>query len=134
MSIVLRIILIISSFIAFILCIKRIKQSKLKVSNSVTWMVGSILLVLMSIFSNAVAWFSEKLGFMSPVNFVFLIIIAFLLIQTFIDNMHITELNEKVKDLDHYIALKEYRNNRLDNSTNKENKNDKDNDNDDDKQ
>ena len=34
--------------------------------------------------------------------------IAFLLIQVFIDNLHITQLNEKIKDLDHYIALKEH--------------------------
>jgi hypothetical protein len=33
--------------------------------------------------------------------------IAFLLMQIFIDNIHITSLNEKIKDLDHYIALKE---------------------------
>lgn len=110
MSVTLRIILIISSFIAFFLCIKKIKQSKLKVESSVTWMLGSILLILMSIFSNVVAWFSEKLGFVSPVNFVFLIMITFLLIQTFIDNIHITELNEKIKNLNHYIALNEKEN------------------------
>ena len=46
---------------------------------------------------------------MAPVNFVFLIMIAFLLMQSFIDNIHITELNEKIKDLDHYIALENYR-------------------------
>ncbi len=108
MSITLRVILIISSFIAFFLCVKKIKQSKLKVANSVTWMLGSIILILMSIFSDVVGWLSEKLGFVSPVNFVFLIMIAFLLIQTFIDNIHITELNEKIKELDHYIALKEH--------------------------
>lgn len=110
MSVTLRIILIIGSFITFVLCIKKIKQSKLKVESSVTWFLGSILLVLMSIFSNAVAWISEKLGFISPVNFVFLIIIAFLLIQTFIDNIRITELNEKIKNLNHYIALSENKN------------------------
>lgn len=105
MSIILRIMLIICSFFAFFLCIKKIKRSQLKVANSVTWMLGSILLILMSIFSDLVGWLSEKLGFISPVNFVFLIMIAFLLIQTFIDNIHITELNEKIKDLNHYIAL-----------------------------
>lgn len=108
MSITLRVILIICSFFAFILCIKKIKQSKLKVSNSVTWMFGSILLILMSIFANEVAWISEKLGFISPVNFVFLIIIAFLLIQTFIDNIRISALNEKIKDLSHYIAIENH--------------------------
>lgn len=108
MSTTLRIILIISSFGAFGLCILKIKQSKLKVENSVTWMFGSILLILMSIFSNAVGWISNLLGFVSPVNFVFLIMIAFLLLQVFIDNLNITVLNEKIKDLDHYIALKEH--------------------------
>ncbi|MBQ2938163.1 MAG: DUF2304 domain-containing protein [Clostridia bacterium] len=111
MSIILRVILILCSFFAFFLCIKKIKQSKLKVTNSVTWMLGSIILILMSIFSNLVGWLSEKLGFLSPVNFVFLVIIAFLLIQAFIDNIHITELNEKIKELDHYIALKEHKKN-----------------------
>ena len=110
MSITLRIILIISSFIAFLLCVMKIKQSKLKVENAVTWMLGSFVLILMSIFANAVGYISNLLGFVSPVNFVFLIMIAFLLIQVFIDNLHITLLNEKIKDLDHYLALKEYEN------------------------
>lgn len=109
MSITLRAILIICSFLSFFLCVKKMKESKLKITNSVTWMLGSIILILMSIFSNAVAWISQKLGFMAPVNFVFLVMIAFLLIQVFIDNIHITELNEKIKDLDHYIALKEHK-------------------------
>ena len=110
MTITLRIILIICSLISFLLCITRIKQAKLKVENSVTWMIGSILLIFMSIFSGAVEWISNKLGFMAPVNFVFLVIIGFLLIQTFIDNIRISTLNEKIKDLNHYIALKEYKN------------------------
>lgn len=108
MSIILRIVLIICSIIAFILCIKKMQQSKLKTSNSVIWMIGSIILILMSVFSNAVTWISEKLGFIAPVNFVFLVIIGFLLIQIFLDNIRICIINDKVKDLDHYIALKEY--------------------------
>ena len=107
MSVTLRVILIISSFIAFYLCITKIKKSQLKIENSVTWMLGCIILILMSIFPNVVVWISEKLGFVAPVNFIFLVMIAFLLMQIFIDNIHITSLNEKIKDLDHYIALKE---------------------------
>ena len=118
MSVTLRVILIISSFIAFYLCITKIKKSQLKIENSVTWMLGCIILILMSIFPNVVVWISEKLGFVAPVNFIFLVMIAFLLMQIFIDNIHITSeneelksknkrINEKIKDLDHYIALKE---------------------------
>lgn len=110
MTITLRIVLIICSLVSFLLCITKIKQAKLKVENSVIWMTGSILLIIMSIFSGAVEWVANKLGFMAPVNFVFLVIIGFLLIQTFIDNIRISGLNEKVKDLNHYIALEEYKN------------------------
>jgi len=108
MTVTLRIILIIASLFSCFLCVKRIKQSKLKVENSVVWMIGSIILILMSIFYNAVEWISIKLGFLAPVNFVFLVVIFFLLIQTFINNIRISILNEKIKDLNHYIALKEY--------------------------
>ena len=99
MSVTLRVILIVGSFVSFLLCVTKIKQSKLKVENSVIWMLGSVLLIFMSIFSNVVEWLSHLLGFISPVNFVFL------LVQTFIDNIHITILNEKIKDLNHNIAL-----------------------------
>lgn len=107
MSITLRILLIIASIFSLILCLKRIKQAKLKITNSVVWMLGSVALVLMAIFSNVVEWIAVKLGFIAPVNFVFLVMIAFLLMQTFIDNIRISALNEKIKDLNHYIALKE---------------------------
>ena len=69
MTITLRIILVICSLISFILCITKIKQAKLKVTNSVIWMIGSIILILMSIFSGAVEWIAIQLGFMAPVNF-----------------------------------------------------------------
>ena len=107
MSITLRIILILGSLISFILCVKKIKRAKLKVENSIIWMLGSFVLILMAIFDGAVGWIANKLGFMASVNFVFLIMIFFLLMQVFIDNMRMAELNEKVKNLDHYIALKE---------------------------
>lgn len=108
MNVTLRILLIIASLFSCFLCVKRIKESKLKVENSVVWMIGCIVLIIMSIFFNVVEWISVKLGFMAPVNFVFLVVIGFLLIQTFINNIKISTLNEKIKDLNHYIALKEY--------------------------
>lgn len=109
MSIVLRVILIISSVLSSILCVKKIKQAKLAVENSIVWLTGSIILILMSIFSDFVTWISSKLGFISPANFVFMSIIAFLLIEVYINNLKLSELNEKIKNLDHYIALKEYK-------------------------
>lgn len=107
MSLTLKIILIVLSFVSFFLCVKKIKKSQLKIENSIIWMLGSILLIFMSIFSNVVEWLSNLLGFIAPVNFVFFTIIVFLLVELFIDGTRISQLNEKIKDLNHYIAIKE---------------------------
>ncbi len=107
MSITLRIILIISSILSFVLCVRKIKKSELKIENSIIWLLGSIILILMSVFSNAVTWISTRLGFEAPVNFVWMCAIGFLLIELFLDNIRISNLNEKIKNLNHYIALKE---------------------------
>lgn len=107
MSMTLRIILIISSILSFVLCVRKIKKSELKIENSIIWLLGSIVLILMSIFSDAVTWISTRLGFEAPVNFVWMCAIGFLLIELFLDNIRISNLNEKIKNLNHYIALKE---------------------------
>ena len=108
MTITLRVILIVASLFSCFLCVTKIKQAKLKVENTVIWMIGSIILIFMSVFFHGVEWISAKLGFMAPVNFVFLVVMVFLLIQTFINNIRISILNEKIKELNHSIALKEY--------------------------
>ena len=108
MGITLRVLLIISSICVFLFAIKKIKQSKLKVEDSIIWIIGAILLILASIFVNAVSWISSKLGFISPSNCVFAIIILFLLIVNFGYSLKFSILNEKIKNLNHYIALKEH--------------------------
>ncbi len=108
MTRVLRILLILFALLAFFMVIKKIKKSQLKVSESIIWIVGCIILIILSIFPEIVVKLSEDFGFYAPVNFVFFVMFIFLLIQDFIYNIKISKLNEKVKELDHYIALKEY--------------------------
>ena len=108
MSTTLRILLIILSILSFILCVRSISKAKMKVSNSVVWMIGSILLILISIFPKPIMWLSSILGFISPSNFVFFIMIIFLLIELFSADKRISELSYKLKELDHYLALKDY--------------------------
>lgn len=110
MTPILRIVLIICSLMSFVLCIKKVKQSKMRAADSIIWAIGSFVLILMSIFSGTVEWIAIKLGFIAPVNFVFLVVIGFLLVESFIANLKISALNEKVKNLNHYIALEEYKN------------------------
>jgi hypothetical protein len=107
MSLTLRILLIIGSLSALIICFRKFDQSKLKVDDSIGWIVGCFIILLMSIFSDAVMWLSTKLGFMAPSNFVFFVFIVFLLVQVFNYTIKLSQLSEKLKNIDHYLALKE---------------------------
>lgn len=107
MSFTLRVVLIIASIASFILCIKKVQKSKLQITNSIIWMIGSIFLIIISVFPNIAVWVSNKLGFMAPVNFVFFAIITFLLIEVYYADLRISTLNEKLKKLNHHIALEE---------------------------
>lgn len=115
MSTTLRLLLIIASVLSFVLCIKKVQKAKLKMSDSVVWMIGSIILIIMSIFPRGIEWISERIGFIAPVNFVFFMIIVFLLIEVYYLDLQLSGQNEKIKNLNHYIAIKE-------NKENKENK------------
>lgn len=108
MTTTLRIVLILFSIITAILVIRKVKQSKLKTEDSVIWIIGSIILIVMTIFSGLVEWVAVKLGFMTTVNFVLVSISFFLLLTTFNQNIKISLLNENIKNLNHHIALKEY--------------------------
>ena len=112
MSLTLRVILILCSVIAFFMSIKKMQQSKLKMTDFVLWMFGCAFLILMSVFTGAVSRISELLGFMAPVNFVFLVIISFLLIVVFTQNIRLSQLEEKIKDIDHHIALEDKNDNK----------------------
>lgn len=105
MNITLRVLLIACSVFAFFLCVRKIKKSELKIENSIIWLIGSILLVLMSVFSESITWISRKLGFESTVNFVWMCAIGFLIIELFLYDIRITMLNEKIKNLNQYIAI-----------------------------
>ena len=107
MSYLLRILLIIISIIAFILVVKKVKKSKMKTEDAVIWIIGSLVLIFMCVFLNFMTRISDGLGFVSPANFVFLVVCFFLLLITFNQSIKISVLTEKIKELNHYIALKE---------------------------
>lgn len=119
MAFVLRILLIIVSIITFFLVIRKVRQSKLKTEDAVIWIIGSLLLIFMCVFLNFMTWLTERLGFISPANFVFGVVCFFLLVTTFNQSIKISNLNEKIKELNHYIALKEEKEKRQDNGQEK---------------
>lgn len=110
MTITLRVLLVIISILNFIFIIHKIRKSQLEIVDSVIWVLLSILFVFMSVFSSFLGKISRFFGFDSPSNFVFTMILFFLLIIVFAQTVKISILNEKIKNLNHYIALHEKNN------------------------
>lgn len=107
MTLTLQIILFIASVITFIFVIRKIRKSQLNIADAVVWILLSLLLIVMSVCLPFISKVAHALGFMSTSNFVFSMILFFLLIIVFGLTVKVSLLNEKIKNLNHYIALKE---------------------------
>ena len=107
MSIQIRVILILISGLTMYYIIKKIRESKLEIEQSLFWIVFSTLIILMSIFPKCVYWLTDMLQIQSPVNFVFLLIIFILIIKSFLLTLQLSRLENRFKTLVQEIALKE---------------------------
>ncbi len=105
MGIVLRIILIFFSLLYFGYTVLQIRRSHLNIEDAIFPIVFSLLCILMSIFTKVVSFISMKLGFISVSNFVLVFIIAVLSIYNLKLIVKFSYLKEKLKSLNHSIAL-----------------------------
>lgn len=101
----LRVILLITAIGLVVFLLHSIKKSKMSIEDALFWMGFSFLILLMSIFPEIPSFLSDTIGFMSPVNFVFLFFIFVLIIRDFLSNRRISQLENRVKELTQQIAL-----------------------------
>lgn len=111
MTLTLQIVFLIVSVFMFLFVILKIRKSQLQVADAIAWILGSVLLVFISLFSDVIVYASNLLGFYSASNFVLTLFVFFLLVIAFLQNIKISILSEKLKNLNHYIALREQREN-----------------------
>lgn len=105
MSVLIRILLVVSAVLMLAFMLKRIRQSKLKIEYTVFWIAFSSVLVLMGIFPKVFYKISEFIGFQSPISMVFLVIIFVLIVKMFFMNIQISQLENKVDALAQQIAI-----------------------------
>ena len=101
----LRVILLIAAIGLVVFLLHSIKKSKMSIEDALFWMGFSFLILLMSIFPEIPSFLSDTIGFMAPVNFVFLFFIFVLIIRDFLSNRRISQLENRVKELTQQIAL-----------------------------
>lgn len=118
MSFTLRIILIIASILTTTYVLRKIRKSQMQIEDTLFWLGGSILLVVISVFPKLVTWGANATGVASEVNFVFLSIIFVLLIKLFSLSIKVSQVENKLKTLIQEFSLSKTQSmNKIDNRT-----------------
>lgn len=108
MTVELRIALIVVSLLTLVFISKRIRNSKIKLEDSIFWVCFAAAIFLLSLFPQVFYWLSNIVGTYAPVNFVFLFFIFILLIQSFHLNMRISQADTKIKELTQQLAIEKF--------------------------
>lgn len=107
MSIALRVLLIIVSVMNTLNILRRIRKSKLQIDYSIFWLVFSMILIVIAVFPQIVIKLAQIIGFQSPANMVFLLVIFALMFKSFQSTLEISQLQYKIEELTQKIALEE---------------------------
>lgn len=99
---------VVASIGTFWFVLRRIRKNNLNIEDSISWILWSLLLLLFSIFPRIPTYISSRLGFMSASNFVLTMFIFFLYLMLFAQNVKISALKEKNKDLVQKLSIRDY--------------------------
>ena len=109
MSVALRILLIVVSVMNTLNILRRIRKSKLQIDYSIFWLLFSMVLIVISVFPQIVIKLAQLIGFQSPANMVFLLVIFALMFKSFQSTLEISQLQYKIEELTQKIALEEHK-------------------------
>lgn len=93
------ILLMVGAIGIFALTLKKISRSEIAVADSVFWFFFALSLVVLAVFPRIAFVIADALGFQSVVNFVFLYVIAVLLIKVFYMTAEIARLRTRQAEL-----------------------------------
>lgn len=105
MNLTLAIFLVVCALLVFIFIAVKIRKEELSIASSVFWFLFMVSLLLLAIFPQIAFFFAALFNIESPSNFVFLYVIAVLLVRSFLDTVEITKLHAKVNTLVQEQAL-----------------------------
>ncbi len=106
MTVPYRFILIVGALAILAIMLWRIRNSRIRISDSVFWFLFIFLLFLLALFPGITFYLADLIGIESPANLVFLIVVAVLLMREFKTTAEISQLRSKVATLAQEIALK----------------------------
>lgn len=96
---------IIFAIIFIIYIIYSIRRYNFSIQESFFWIVGCILMLLLSIFPKSIDFIAKKIGVSYPPSLLFILCILFLVYINFKNNKQISIHQEKITTLSQEIAI-----------------------------
>ncbi len=110
MTIELRLFLVAGALVALIFFLYQIRKSRLQIGYAISWGLFSVIILIIAIFPDLITKPSRLLGFESPANMVFVLVIFVLFTKLFTTTMRLSKLDRQVADLAQHIAICEAEN------------------------
>lgn len=107
MSVSLRVILFVASVMTFLYITRKLRKSQIQLMDTIFWFGLSTVFIIFAMFPQFVRWLSKIMGFVAPVNFIFLVMIFLLLIRCFLLSIRVSQLDEKLKNLTEELAIRD---------------------------
>lgn len=105
MSLLFSATLLIGALLTFGLILRKIRKAEVTIADSTFWFLFALSLVLMGVFRQIPFFFADLFGIESPANFVFVYVIAVLVIREFYATVEVSQLRAKVRNLVQNQAL-----------------------------
>lgn len=105
MTITFRVTLVLVSIITLLCIIRKVRNAKVQIENTMFWILFGFMLLILSIFPQIAEIAADILGIYSTTNFIFLFIIFLLLIHQFLISIKCSQLENKIDELVQEIAI-----------------------------
>ena len=102
---VLRICLILGAFATAGYVLRRVRQARVQIEDTIYWLALSAVLLLVALFPGIAYWVSGLLGFVSPISCVYLSIIVLRLARQFMLSIRVSQLDSRLRVLTERVAL-----------------------------
>ncbi len=105
MSLLFSATLLVGALLTFWFVLRKIRKAEVTIADSTFWFLFAFSLVLMGVFREIPFFFANVFDIESPANFVFVYVIAVLVLREFYTTVEISQLRAKVRNLVQNEAL-----------------------------
>lgn len=104
----LRVVLVASALIVLLFMVRKIKKSQMKAMDAFFWLLFSLSFVVLAAFPQIAAYLAALLGFQAASNFIFVYVIAVLVVRDFSSTIRYVQLRDKFDTLVQEMALNSF--------------------------